>query len=141
MVSTSGAQLLPVEAVQILLRELLPLTTILTPNVPEAKLLLSQAGAIFNADPQSVDDLIELGKQIHKLGPKHVLLKGGHLPLPTSKDSPEKNKTVSNILISDDCATQVIQFSFLETSSSHGTGCSLACKFIDCTRECIILAT
>jgi len=72
MVSTSGAQLLPVEAVQILLRELLPLTTILTPNVPEAKLLLSQAGAIFNADPQSVDDLIELGKQIHKLGPKEV---------------------------------------------------------------------
>ena len=44
MVSTSGAQLLPTKAVKTLLSDLLPVTTILTPNLPEAKLLLREAG-------------------------------------------------------------------------------------------------
>jgi hydroxymethylpyrimidine kinase/phosphomethylpyrimidine kinase len=129
MVSTSGAQLLPEEAIQLLLKGLLPLTTVLTPNVPEAKLLLSKAGSNFNIDPHSVEDLIELGKQVHKLGPKYVLLKGGHLPLPSTQgvDS-DDDKIVHNVFISDDGTAEVIQFPFIDTKNTHGTGCSLACE-------------
>jgi hydroxymethylpyrimidine kinase/phosphomethylpyrimidine kinase len=129
MVSTSGAQLLPEEAIQLLLKELLPLTTVLTPNVPEAKLLLSKAGSDFNTDPRSVEDLIVLGKKVHKLGPKYVLLKGGHLPLPSTQGTiRDGDKSVHNIFISGDGTAEVIQFPFIDTKSTHGTGCSLACK-------------
>jgi hydroxymethylpyrimidine/phosphomethylpyrimidine kinase len=61
MVSTSGAQLLPENAVQILLKDLLPITTILTPNLPEAKLLLKEAGTPF-ASPKSTNDLTQMAK-------------------------------------------------------------------------------
>src|SRR4051812_19981111 len=80
MVSTSGSELLPEEAVGTLIRELLPWTTILTPNLPEAKLLLKTAGVSFKG-PGNVDDIVEIAKSIQKLGPKYVLVKGGHLPL------------------------------------------------------------
>lgn len=127
--STSGAQLLPEEAVQRLLVDLLPLTTVLTPNVPEAKSLLAKAGSQHNADPRSVDDLIELAKQVHALGPQNVLLKGGHLPLPIGEaDSNKASKTVYNVLVSDATEPLIISYTFLGTKSTHGTGCSLACK-------------
>src|SRR5277367_3821589 len=79
MVSTSGARLLPQGAVTDLRMHLLPMTTILTPNVPEAKLLLSDAGHEMK-DPQCIDDLIDIAKAIQSLGPEYVLVKGGHLP-------------------------------------------------------------
>ena len=49
MVSTSGAQLLPHEAIQGLASHLLPLTTILTPNIPEAKLILAEIDGLNNS--------------------------------------------------------------------------------------------
>ncbi|KAE8860463.1 hypothetical protein PTNB73_08073 [Pyrenophora teres f. teres] len=80
MVSTSGSQLLPETAVSTLIKLLLPLTTLLTPNLPEAKLLL-QTTRTDVTEPQNVDDIVALAHRIRELGPKWVLLKGGHLPL------------------------------------------------------------
>src|SRR4051794_21760128 len=79
MVSTTGAQLLPQQAIRELREHLLPITTILTPNVPEIKLILSDAGKSFD-DPRIVEDLVAMVKAVQSLGPKYVLLKGGHLP-------------------------------------------------------------
>jgi hydroxymethylpyrimidine/phosphomethylpyrimidine kinase len=80
MVSTSGAQLLPEKAVEALIKDLLPLTTILTPNLPEALLLLKYCG-LSTKEPNNLEDLIKIATDLSSHGPKYVLLKGGHFPL------------------------------------------------------------
>src|SRR4051794_36804048 len=83
MVSKSGVQLLPKDAVQALREELLKFTTVFTPNIPEAKVLLEDAGQTVG-DPNSLEDIVDIAKRVHALGPRYALVKGGHLPL--SKD-------------------------------------------------------
>lgn len=127
MVSTSGSQLLPENAVKEVRTKLLPLTTILTPNIPEAQLLLKDAGAEA-PEPKNLDEMIELAKKIGSLGPKAVLLKGGHLPL--TKDhkicqDPKDATTVVDILFDGQTVT-LFETDFLVTKNTHGTGCSLA---------------
>ncbi|GME58465.1 hypothetical protein GTA08_BOTSDO05853 [Neofusicoccum parvum] len=69
MVSTSGAQLLPEDAVDTLITQLLPLTTLLTPNLPEAQLILKRAGKAVG-EPKSMDDIVSMAKAVQALGPK-----------------------------------------------------------------------
>lgn len=127
MVSTSGSQLLPEKAVKELRTKLLPLTTILTPNIPEALLLLKDAGA-ETPEPKDLEGMVELAKKICSLGPKAVLLKGGHLPLTkdhkTSLD-PKEATLVVDILF-DGTTTTLFETEFLVSKNTHGTGCSLA---------------
>jgi hypothetical protein len=128
MIATSGAQLLPEDAVQKLLQDLLPVTTILTPNLPEAKLLLKTANVDF-AEPQTPDDLIKMAKDLQKLGPKYVLLKGGHSPLTKDrKISAEQaeNDIVFNVLAGPE-GVETFETKYLISRNTHGTGCSLAC--------------
>jgi hydroxymethylpyrimidine kinase/phosphomethylpyrimidine kinase len=131
MVSTSGAQLLPQAAVSTLINSLLPLTTILTPNLPEAKLLLESAGVEFK-DPENVEDIVALAHKIQGLGPRWVLLKGGHLPLTrgrvVSKAESEK-EVVLNILVGESGLT-MMESEYLQSNNTHGTGCSLACTSV-----------
>jgi hydroxymethylpyrimidine kinase/phosphomethylpyrimidine kinase len=129
MVSTSGSQLLPEKAICELRLKLLPKATILTPNVPEAKLLLSDAGKTV-IEPQNVEDLIEIAKEVQSLGPKYVLLKGGHLPLKkdgTIARTDEEKERMVDILYGDGQVTK-IETSYQRSKNTHGTGCSLACK-------------
>lgn len=127
MVSTSGSRLLPQDAVEGLRTRLLPLTTVLTPNIPEAKLLLENAGVEFK-DPQNVEDMISLAKQVHDLGPESVLLKGGHLPLTRdckTARSAEEAQIVIDVLYDGEKVT-LFETDFLTSKNTHGTGCSLA---------------
>jgi hydroxymethylpyrimidine kinase/phosphomethylpyrimidine kinase len=131
MVATSGSQLLPKEAVSNLRKHLLPLTTILTPNIPEARLILSDAGNSVG-DPHNVEDLINIAKALQSLGPKYVLVKGGHVPFRKNgmvATTEAEYEVVINILYGDD---QVIKFEhgYQNTKNTHGTGCSLACELI-----------
>ena len=71
MVATSGARLLDEDAVSALCERLLPLATLVTPNIPEAEAL---TGITITGE----HDLIEAGEKILALGPDAVLLKGGH---------------------------------------------------------------
>ncbi|KAL3425463.1 phosphomethylpyrimidine kinase [Phlyctema vagabunda] len=127
MVATTGAQLLPGEAVRLLREHLLPITTILTPNFPEANLILSDSGLTVQ-EPKNIEDLIELAKAVQSLGPKYVLLKGGHIPFKkdgqVAKSEAEKELMV-NILYGDGQATR-IESPYYNTKNTHGTGCSLA---------------
>ena len=130
MVSTSGHQLLPGEAVRELREHLLPIATIVTPNVPEAMLLLSDCG-ISAADPKNVDDLISIAKSVQTLGSKYVLVKGGHLPFKrdgsVAATDAEKELMV-DILYGEEHVTR-IQTLYQASKNTHGTGCSLACKY------------
>lgn len=129
MISTSGSHLLPGDAVQELRKEILPQATVLTPNIPEALLLLSESGKPAN-DPKSVDDLIEIAKSVHSLGPRYVLVKGGHLPFKKDGNAAEtdaERAVTIDILYGDGLATR-IENVYQDTKNTHGTGCSLACE-------------
>ncbi|KAF2191036.1 hypothetical protein K469DRAFT_557529 [Zopfia rhizophila CBS 207.26] len=127
MVSTSGSQLLLECAVDNLISRLLPLTTVLTPNLPEAKLILKTAGVSFN-EPENVEDIVNMAKAIQRLGPKYVLLKGGHLPLTKGRlvsKGEADHDVVLNVLYGDGNVT-LIETTYLKSRNTHGTGCSLA---------------
>ena len=130
--STSGTQLLPESAVRGLREHLLPLATVLTPNIPEAKILVENATGTCQSEPQSLDDLIVLAKEVQKLGAQWILLKGGHLPLAGDHNVSPKPiadpATVIDILY-DGTKVILIETEYLKSKSTHGTGCSLACKF------------
>lgn len=137
MVSTSGAQLLPHEAIKHMSQHLLPHTTLLTPNIPEAELLLRENGQ--EVPPvNSVADLEALARTIRtSLGPRWVLVKGGHVPFgedlrvaSAAGEGSSGKKYVVDVLFGGDADEVVrVQAPWQESSSTHGTGCSLACEF------------
>ncbi|HEY0676034.1 MAG TPA: bifunctional hydroxymethylpyrimidine kinase/phosphomethylpyrimidine kinase [Immundisolibacter sp.] len=109
MVAKSGAALLADSAVQRLRRELLPLATVVTPNLPEA-------GALLGAPPPAdLPAMREAARALHALGPAWVLLKGGHLPGADCTD-----------LLYD--GRECVEFPGrrIETRNTHGTGCTLS---------------
>jgi hydroxymethylpyrimidine/phosphomethylpyrimidine kinase len=129
MVSTSGSRLLPHDAVSTLIRDLLPLTTILTPNLPEAMLLLDTAGVEVK-DPENADDIVSMAHKILGLGPKWVLLKGGHLPLTRGRvvsRVESEREIVLNVLVGESGLT-MLESDYQRSENTHGTGCSLACE-------------
>lgn len=141
MVATSGAQLLPQDAVKALREQLLPLSTILTPNIPEAKLLLSDAGQP-SPEISTVDNLISVAKAVQALGPRYVLLKGGHLPLEGGKvvDASTAEQSVVTDVLYGEGETETLESNYISSKNTHGTGCSLACSFPDCMYiECMML--
>ncbi len=109
MVAKGGAALLADAAVQRLREELLPLATVLTPNLPEAAVLLGIA------PPADLPAMREAARALHALGPAWVLLKGGHLPGMDCTD-----------LLYDGCAFTPLPARRLPTANTHGTGCTLA---------------
>ena len=140
MVATSGAQLLPEAAVETLCNELLPITQILTPNIPEANLILQAAGKTV-IDVQSVASLKKLALAVQSLGPNYVLLKGGHHPFNgdglVARTENDKSRVV-NVLVGDE-ASEVIEFPYLKSRNTHGTGCSLACKLVSGLRSILLI--
>jgi hydroxymethylpyrimidine/phosphomethylpyrimidine kinase len=132
MLSTTGAQLLPQNAVSELRERLLPLTTVLTPNVPEAKLLLFDAGHEAK-NPTCIADLVGIANAIRALGPQYVLVKGGHLPFKkdgtVALDEEEKELMVDVLCGNDEVIR--IESVYRKSKNTHGTGCSLACKYLN----------
>lgn len=109
MVATSGDRLLAEDAVHTLLRCLMPLATVITPNLHEAAVLLNTTVALNRAQMQ------QQGEQILALGARAVLMKGGHTD----------GESATDLLIT---ATGIEAFSAprLSTKNTHGTGCTLA---------------
>lgn len=131
MVSTSGATLLPNEAIQHLCKHVLPHTTVLTPNIPEAILILSQSGQKA-PDVRDVKDLETIAQQIQALGPKWVLVKGGHCPMKedlTVAENEDDKFVVVDVLVGGNGEVVRVKSPYQASSSTHGTGCSLACKW------------
>ncbi|KAK9471367.1 pyridoxamine kinase [Dipodascopsis tothii] len=127
MISTSGSQLLPEDAIDVYLSDLISIAFILTPNIGEAKFIVSKStGADMNIS--SLEDAKNLAVELHRLGPKYVLVKGGHLPL--SKDglavtSDTEDAVVADILYDGEDFV-IITSPHIITENTHGTGCTLA---------------
>ena len=107
MVSKSGCHLLNPDAVKALIDQLLPLATVVTPNIPEAEII---AGMTIS----NLSDMEEAAARIFELGAKHVLLKGGHL-LDQATD-----------VLFDGGSMQRFYAARIPTNNTHGTGCTLA---------------
>ncbi len=108
MVAKGGDRLLEEDASDAMRTELLCRAHIVTPNIPEAEVLTGLTIA-------SVDDMREAGERILKLGPRVVLVKGGHLEGPESVD----------IVCSTDGDFELRQ-PRIQTRNTHGTGCTLS---------------
>ncbi|CEG69252.1 hypothetical protein RMATCC62417_05356 [Rhizopus microsporus] len=118
MISTSGSRLLAADAIHALVTTLLPLTYILTPNVPEAEVLLNlPAGSI-----STLEAMRSAAKSIANLGPNFVLVKGGHLPF----DMNGKKQVVDVLYDTTKDVFFEIVNGFVDTRNTHGTGCTLS---------------
>lgn len=107
MVSKSGVPLLSRDAVDTLRDELLPLATVVTPNIPEAEILAGQK-------IEQNDDVEKVARIIHQQGPNFVVIKGGHLP-----GSPVD-------LVFDGNTVHRLESQRVETTNTHGTGCTFS---------------
>lgn len=109
MVAKSGDRLLEEDAVTALRDRLLPLASIITPNLPEAADLLDLPM------PTERSAMVDIGRRLQELGPSNVLLKGGHLQGDCSPD-----------LLLHGADTYWMEASRIPTGNTHGTGCTLS---------------
>lgn len=113
MISKSGFSLLKPESKTSLIKNLIPLATIITPNIPEAEEILKEISSdIKNID--TVEQMELAAKEIYKLGCSNVLLKGGHL----ENDATDVLYDGKNITY--------FRSNRINTKNTHGTGCTLS---------------
>lgn len=134
MVATTGARLLENDAVKVLIEQLFPLATIVTPNALEAAALLVECGydSYHQSEIQTKYDLVRMARHLQCHGPKWVLVKGGHCPFRRDGKvarTEEEKEVVVNVLYGEN-KTFEIEFPYVNTHNTHGTGCSLACKSV-----------
>lgn len=112
IVSTSGHRLLSAEAEKSIIRRLLPMTELLTPNIPEMEALADMPIA-------TLDEKMRAAEQLFRYGAKAILLKGGH----------EQGDAKCDILFTNtDRGIQHTTFTSetIDTRNTHGTGCTLS---------------
>jgi hydroxymethylpyrimidine/phosphomethylpyrimidine kinase len=109
MIAASGDRLLAADAVDVLKRVLIPRALVVTPNLPEAAALLDAPIATTESDMRAQ------GERLLALGPRAVLVKGGHADGAESVD----------LLIEPDAFTRLAA-DRIATESTHGTGCTLS---------------
>lgn len=109
MIAASGARLLREDSVDSIKRNLLPLATVVTPNIPEAEVL---SGITISGE----DDMRAAAERIHSFGPRYVVLKGGHL----------QHVDHSDDILFDGESFETFSGHRIKTTSNHGTGCTFA---------------
>ncbi len=107
MVSKSGYHLLQPMAEAVLVSELLPLATVVTPNIPEAEVIVGRTIS-------TLADMEDAARAIHAMGAQNVLLKGGH-----------REEDATDILF-DGHVCQRLEAPRVPTKNTHGTGCTLS---------------
>ncbi len=117
MIAKGGAKLISNNSIKHLKKLLLPLCTIVTPNIPEAEVLTGYSIS-------SKEDMIKAAKTILNMGSKNVLLKSGHL----------KNKMIFDILATKK-GIKVFKKRKIRTRNTHGTGCTLSSALATCLSQ------
>jgi hydroxymethylpyrimidine kinase/phosphomethylpyrimidine kinase len=107
-VSKHGHPLLREDAVEALRRRIVPLATLVTPNLPEA-------AGLAGIEVTTRDDLPRAAEAILSLGARAVLVKGGHLPGPVASD-----------LLADADGMEWVEAERIPVPHTHGTGCVLS---------------
>lgn len=111
--STSGFDLIDDAALTALVEKLFPLADIITPNIPEAE-------RITQMSITSANDIRKAAEIMRSKGANNVLIKGGHFV----GSEFETRKATDYLFIGDD--EHIFETDYIETSATHGTGCTLA---------------
>jgi hydroxymethylpyrimidine/phosphomethylpyrimidine kinase len=117
MIAKGGSRLVNRSSIKYLIKLLLPMCNVITPNIPEAEVLTGYS--ITNKE-----DMIKAAKKIISMGAENVLLKGGHL----------KNKMIFDILVSKK-TIKVFSKRKIKTKNIHGTGCTLSSALATCLSQ------
>lgn len=110
MVAQSGDKLLQDDAVEAIKTHLMPMADVVTPNLPEAAVLL-------NRKIRNAEDLIAAARDLAQFGGKSILIKGGHL---------ENRQSTDWLYLVGEDRLVVFKGDFIRTRNNHGTGCTLS---------------
>jgi hydroxymethylpyrimidine/phosphomethylpyrimidine kinase len=110
MVATSGDKLLQDEAVETLKNELIPIARVITPNIPEAEILLGKK--IY-----SQDDMVSIAEELARSTNVSVLLKAGHL---------SEEQIIDVFFNIENESIIALKSKRVKTKNIHGTGCTLS---------------
>lgn len=110
MVAQSGDKLLQDEAIEAIKKHLLPLADVVTPNIPEARVLLDQR-------LENLEDMQAGAKALAAFGSQSILIKGGHLSDDDSTDL---------LYLTAEDRFVILEGERIETRNNHGTGCTLS---------------
>ena len=111
MVATSGARLISEEAIETLTARLLPLASVVTPNIPEAEVLCGMDAGTISTE----DDMIRAARHISQTYDCAVLLKGGH-----------SVNDANDLLYRPDGEYKWFRGKRIDNPNTHGTGCTLS---------------
>ncbi|WP_078381597.1 bifunctional hydroxymethylpyrimidine kinase/phosphomethylpyrimidine kinase [Sutcliffiella halmapala] len=108
MIAKGGAKLLQEEAIRSLRESLIPLATVITPNIPEAEVLTERT-------IDTIDQRKQAARMLHKLGATYVVIKGGH----------GKEEELVDLLFDGESFLELTS-KRIPTKNTHGTGCTFA---------------
>lgn len=113
MISKSGYSLLKPESKAALIKKLIPLASLITPNVPEAEEILEEVSSVIK-HIETIEDMESAVKELYRLGCKNILLKGGHM-----------HGDAVDVFYD---GSEIIHFTSnrINTKNTHGTGCTLS---------------
>lgn len=106
--STSGYDLIDDHALDLLIRELLPLARVVTPNIPEAE-------RITRRRIRNESEMLDAARALRDMGARAALIKGGHL-----------TGDALDLLLDENGDAHRFRTARIDTTSTHGTGCTLA---------------
>jgi hydroxymethylpyrimidine/phosphomethylpyrimidine kinase len=109
MIAKGGASLLQTEAILSMKKYLLPLSKVITPNIPEAEVLTGMS-------IRSIEDKKEAAKRLYELGVKNIVIKGGH----------DETEFECTDLLFDGNKFSDFTSKRINTKNTHGTGCTFS---------------
>ena len=110
MVAQSGDKLLQDEAIQAIKEHLMPVADVVTPNLPEAEVLLGQKIETFQ-------DVQRAARDLSRIGGRSILIKGGHMAESTSTDL---------LYLTEEDRFCSLEADRIDSQNNHGTGCTLS---------------
>jgi hydroxymethylpyrimidine kinase/phosphomethylpyrimidine kinase len=132
--STSGYDLIDDEALHALMSELLPLARVVTPNIPEAE-------RITGLRITDEEGMKQAARLMREMGARAVLVKGGHLKERQAEGGRQQavgsGQTAESVpsaldVLDDDGRVTLFRGEWIETTATHGTGCTLAAAIAAC---------
>lgn len=109
MVATSGHRLIEEETIQAIIKLLIPLADLITPNMDESAVLAK-------TEVKTLAQMKTAGMDIKALGCKNILLKGGH----------QESTVITSLLLDEACRYHAFEFNKIDTDNTHGSGCTLS---------------
>jgi len=110
MVAQSGDKLLQDDAIQAIKDHLMPLADVVTPNLPEAEVLLGQK-------IESLEDMQRAARSLAQFGSRSILIKGGHL---------DESKSTDLLYLTEEDRFVTLEAERVDSRNNHGTGCTLS---------------